>query len=646
MRTLLVTTLLLAACGSDDLDLATPDHCNPVGGTRCMTPWPSAVFEVDDSTTATGRRINVPAGTLPKNIDGIEFDPAPYNRHDGFSSSAPLIAAFETGIDGSNLVHYTNYAASITDASPTVLINMETGELVPHFAELDARVADDPAHQALFIRSAKMLAGGTRYVAAIRKTLKAPGGGELPIAEGFQALIDGTITTHPLLEKVRPRYLEIFAALEAHGIAKTDLVVAWDFTTASRASVRADLLDARTATLAMTGTNGSALDFTSTDMAQGDTRIARRIDGTFDAPLFLTNQTASLSTKLVRDADGKPMATGLYRIPFTAIIPTCALSASAPVPIMIYGHGLMGTGQQAASGGTRAASAEICAVAIGTDMRGMSEMDVPNIVTALNDGNQGHLVFDVLVQGMMNHIALVQIARGPMAQRLFTNNGASIVDPEKVYYYGISQGGIMGTTVCAIDPVIKRCVVQVGAINYSLLLERSRDWPRYRITLNGAYPNGLDVSLMLNLMQQEWDRTEPTAVADVITGEGFPNTPKKQVFMQVAIGDDEVSNVASEYQARTMDIPLVTPSPYIPYGMTTSAGPVPSGMILYDFGVGGTIPPANEAPPDNDVHSNIRNKKATTDMMKRFYESGEIVNLCTAPKGCDCTVAGACGAPI
>jgi hypothetical protein len=33
-------------------------------------------------------------------------------------------------------------------------------------------------------------------------------------------------------------------------------------------------------------------------------------------------------------------------------------------------------------------------------------------------------------------------------------------------------------------------------------------------------------------------------------------------------------------------------------------------------------------------------------MMKRFYETGEIVNLCTAPKGCDCTVAGACGADI
>ncbi len=651
MRTLLVSTLFLtavAACGGDDaLDLDTPDNCNPLGGSRCITPWPSAVYEVDDAATETGKRLGIPASTLPTNIDGILFDPTPLNRFDGFSSSAPMVTAFSTGVDDSNLVKHPNYPASLTAASPTVVIDMSTGELVPHFAELDVRGADTPASQALFLRTSKMLKGSTRYVVAIKKTLKAKGGGELPISDGFQALVDGTKTSHPLLEGVRPRYAEIFAALEAKGIAKPDLVVAWDFTTQSRSTVRADLLDARTVTLAMAGTDGATLNYTATDMAQGDTRIARRIDGTFDAPLFLSNEMATRSTTLLRDDGGKPRASGLYRVPFTAIIPQCALTALGPVPIMIYGHGLLGTGAQAASGGTRSAAAEICVIAIGTDMRGMAEMDVTNVVNALNDGNLGHLIFDVLIQGMMNHIALTQIARGPMTQRLFLDGTRQLADPSRVYYYGISQGGIMGTTVCAIDPVIKRCVVQVGAINYSFLLERSRDWPRYRTTLVGAYPDSLDVALMLSLMQQEWDRTEPTAVADVITGQGFPNTGPKQVFMQMAIADDEVSNLASEYQLRTMDIPVLTPSPYIPWDAKTSAGPAQSGMVIYDYGLGGTIPSTNEAPPDNDVHGNVRNKKATTDMMKRFYETGEIVQMCTAPgKGCDCTVANACGPAI
>ena len=101
-----------------------------------------------------------------------------------------------------------------------------------------------------------------------------------------------------------------------------------------------------------------------------------------------------------------------------------------------------------------------------------------------------------------------------VAETLFRKpGGEALVDPSKFYYYGISQGGIMGTTVCGIDPVIEKCVVQVGAINYSMMLERSRDWPTYRTTLIGAYPDPLDTSLIISLMQWEWDRTEPTVVA-------------------------------------------------------------------------------------------------------------------------------------
>jgi hypothetical protein len=243
---------------------------------------------------------------------------------------------------------------------------------------------------------------------------------------------------------------------------------------------------------------------------------------------------------------------------------------------------------------------------------------------------------------MINHVALAQIARGPMEQALFRDAGKPLVDPNKVFYYGISQGGIMGTTVCAIDPVIERCVLQVGAINYSLLLERSRDWPIYRTTLVGSYLDPLKISLIVNLMQQQWDRTEPTAVADAILTREIPGTPDKQVFMQIAIADDEVSNVASEYQARTMGIPVLTPSPYVPFGLEGTAEPARSGLVIYDFGLGATIPPTNEAPPDNDVHSNVRNKRQTIEMMRRFYENGEIVQLCTAPAGCDCP-AGGCG---
>jgi hypothetical protein len=461
MRTLLITSIVLTGCG--DKNLTTSDACNPLGGSACITPWPSALYETDDAKTETKRRLAIPKGALPRNFDGIEVSPDLYADQDGFSYAAPAIIAFDSGVDGSNLPDFKHIADSITDASPTVLINMKTGELVPHFAELDAREPDKVASQALYIRSAKMLDPATRYLVAIKKTLKAKDGSDLPISEGFQSILDGEKTNHELLEKVRGRYTDIFAALEAKGVQKEDLVVAWDFTTRSRANVQNDLFYARKTALEMMGTMGSALSYTiDKDEVPPDTRYARRIDGHFDSPLFLTNEgNFASTTTLTRDAQGRPMANGFYKAPFTAMVPQCAMTANTPVPVIEYGHGLLGEAiDQVPSGGPRAAGAEVCAIIIGTDMRGMSSQDVPNVALALNDGNQGHLVFDTLIQGMINHIALVQIARGPMAQTLFTKmNGTSLVDPERIYWYGISQGGIMGTTVCGIDPVIKRCVV-------------------------------------------------------------------------------------------------------------------------------------------------------------------------------------------
>jgi hypothetical protein len=641
---LILSVLFAAACGGKDL--STHDVCNPLGGSACVTPWPSSLYEKDDPSTETKRRLAIPKGALPRNFDNIEVNPEMYNDQDGFSYAAPAMIAFDTGVDGSKLMNASQIEMSVTAASPTVMIDMSTGELVHHFAELDAREPNKIASQALYIRQAQQLKPATRYAVAIKKTLKAKDGGELPISEGFQAILDGEETNHERLEAIRPRFKEIFAALEAKGISKEDLVVAWDFTTRSRANVQNDLYYAREAALAAMGTNAANLSFTvDSDTTPTDTRWARRIDGTYEVPMFLNMEGFGPGILLNRDSGGRPTPMGKYRAPFTAMVPQCALDATGPVPVIEYGHGLLGDAKgQVPSGGPRAAGLEICAILIGTDMRGMSAQDVPNVALALNDNNLSHLVFDVLIQGMINHVILVQLTKTKMAQELFVkpNGGPSLVDPERIYWYGISQGGIMGTTVCGIDPVIKRCVVQVNAINYSMMLERSLDWPTYRTTLIGAYDDPLVIALMLNLMQNEWDRTEPVVVADVITGEGFPGTPPKQVLMQVAIADDEVPNVASEFAMRTMNIPIITPSPHIPFGVEQAAT-ASSGAVWYDYGLADTIPLTNTPPPPNDVHSQIRNKQATVDMMKKFYAEGVITNACTAPNGCDCTVTGACG---
>ena len=165
--------LLFLASGCGDQSTQTSSYCNPLGGQSCLTPWPSSVYLVSDESTETGYALDIPQEALPKNINGIQLDPnLLLGKRDGFSPAAPIIMAFPEGISGDNLVHYSNYAQSLNDESPTLLINMNTGDRVAHFAELDMSATAKPDRQALYIRPAKRLEGNTRYAVVLRKSLK------------------------------------------------------------------------------------------------------------------------------------------------------------------------------------------------------------------------------------------------------------------------------------------------------------------------------------------------------------------------------------------------------------------------------------------------------------------------------------------
>ncbi|MEZ4365646.1 MAG: hypothetical protein R2939_05090 [Kofleriaceae bacterium] len=343
------------------------------------------------------------------------------------------------------------------------------------------------------------------------------------------------------------------------------------------------------------------------------------------------------------------MVLGTYRAPFTALVPACAYTSPAPVGVMIYGHGLMGTSAQAAGGSTRDVATTACVVVVGTDMRGMSEDDLSSVVITLNDLSKADLIMDVLVQGLVNHFALVEAARTTLASELFVVDddgpgGApprSLVDPSKVYYYGLSQGGIFGTTFMAYDPHVTRGVVGVGGGNYSTMLERSTDWPQYRGILVGAYPRSLDVQLAVGLMQQRWDLTEPSGVVDVALAGTALGVPAKQLLIHEALADNEVPNLATEWQARSMGVPLLTPSSVTPWGLTQAAAPLAAGasaLVIFDGGV--AAPPETNIPaPDTGAHYLTREQPASWRQIATFFATGEIVNECDG--ACTCAT-GAC----
>ena len=639
MQRRLVVLVVLAGCGGDDGGSATPAECNALGSTGCVLPWPSAVYERVDGASPTGFRLDLPLGALPVNFDGIEIDPTHINERTGFSPMSQILLTFPGGVDGSNLVSFDNIAASITDESPTVIVDMSTGERVAHFAEVDVNELDKPDEQVLYLRPAVRLAGNTRYAVAIRTSLRGKAG-PLPSPAGFRAMRDGGSSGHARLDKVRDRFPAMFAALEAAGIHKDDLVVAFDFDTADDDTLIADPLAARDAAMAVVG-NADGVAYTiKSDMVNPEAGIARiiRLE-------YVTPQIADLTGKgFHRGADGKVMVDGTTTTTASIVVPSCATAANK-AGIVIYGHGFFGGLDESTGGYIRTFAKLTCNVVVGGLWRGMSADDVADAVLALNDLNKMHGFGERIWQGMVDFMTLTKLAKGKLARELLVDGAAmSVVDPARTWYYGISQGHILGSTLFAYDPTLVRAVLGVGGANWGVMFERSNNWAAYSLPLKGAYGGVMSSIILQQVVEMGLELVDGATVAPQIRAGGVPGAaPNKQYLQYMSMGDCAVPNLASEYQARTLGFALLGPSVKTPYGFTAVPAPITGrGVFVIMNESPEPLPPAtNETfQYDNVAHENLRRRQATIDQIVRFTTIGEIENFCTG--ACDCK-AGNCG---
>ena len=156
-------TALLAACGSSrsvdngtgelpPLQDATLDDslqsamtqtelrgCDFLETSYCLFPWPNDFYTTADSSTDTGRRINLNLLGMPKNLAGMPLRPDEWNRNDGFSPGQMLVT-YVPGLDtaASGIGNVTDIEASLQADAPILIIDAETGERHPIWVEIDA----------------------------------------------------------------------------------------------------------------------------------------------------------------------------------------------------------------------------------------------------------------------------------------------------------------------------------------------------------------------------------------------------------------------------------------------------------------------------------------------------------------------------
>jgi hypothetical protein len=626
------------------LDAPNPDRCDPIDPRHCMLPFPSDFFSVDDPSTATGRRVNLVRESLPVNIQGVHVDPTEWNRNDGFSPGA-LIATFVPGldVDASGIPNVTDIGASLAQDSPIVLLDVDTGERKPYWGELDASVSAG-ADRMLLVRPAKNLEEGHRHVVALRR-LKDGAGNAIAPSDAFRAMRDRLRTDVPEFDARRDHFEEIFDLLDAAGVDREDLFLAWDFTVTSAESIAGRVLHMRDDAFARLGAAAPAFAVTKIE-ENPDDRLARIVQGTYEVPKYLAGD-GSPGNRMLFGADGLPRAEGTYTARFTCVVPRSALAGEGGVAVparpSLYGHGLLGSDEEVDAGNIRSMANEHNFVFCATKWLGMSEDDLANAAFILQDLGKFPSLADRGQQGMLNFLFLGRLMiheNGLVSDPAFQDAaGRGLIDRSALFYDGNSQGGIMGGALTAIATDFTRAVLGVPGMNYATLLQRSVDWVDYRVILDASYADEMERGLGLNLIQMLWDRVEANGYAHHLTDDPLPGTPAHTVLLHVAYGDWQVAMCTADVMARTADIPIHWPAvtegrlpdvePYWGIEHLTTYPWGGSVLVVWDSGTP-TPPIVNRAPSEGrDPHSDPRSYVVARAQKSEFLKvGGAVVDVC------------------
>jgi hypothetical protein len=605
--TLLVAGLAIAGCSGgsgDPLDAtgaagatgatgeaaATPG-CDPRDPAACLLPWPNDRFTVADPTTPTGVRLALPAEGAPANVDGVVMDLAAQNALDGFSpSTAALLFAPGVDLDRSGVATSDDIGASLDPDAPIRLSDLTTGERWPYWAELDAQAPE--GRQLLVIHPAIALTEGHRYEVEVVELVDA--GGE-PV--------------------------------------ELDLPLAWSFPIASAESLsgqlRAMVADA----------DGLVPDFAVTDT--DDSGEPRVVQGTFTVPNYLDND-GSPGGRLVVDDDGIPernVDNPTWDATFTCIIAT----SGGPKGTVVYGHGLLGSQAEVLSLAPITALGNLNACA--TDWVGMASEDVPNVGEILTDLSAFPSLADRLHHAQLAFVLLGRLVNDPSGfatdPAFQADTGGSLLAEDGAVFVGNSQGGILGGAASSVTNEWERVVLGVPGAGYNLLLPRSSNWPRFQEVFNPSYPDALERTLAIELIQLLWDRGENSGYAQHLTADTYPGINPKVVLLIEAFGDHQVANLSTEKLARTIGAE-VAPEP-LAAGRSTAVDPVwgvkrvssfpvrTSVLSVWDFGT--PAPPPVNLPPlspefGRDPHGAASSETAALLQAVTFLTTGEITDTC------------------
>jgi hypothetical protein len=514
---------------------ANPKGCDPIDPAQCLLPYPNDWLTRPDSTSATGRRLDLNPLAMPRNIAGKPVDPSAWNESDGFSAGSEILTVVpgmtkNSDLNASRLPTDLNIRRNAQSNLGVVLLDATTGKVWPTWTEVDQYTSEagvipsgttSPVQQDLIIHPAMNLLDGHRYIVALRH-LVTDNGTDAPQSAAFTTYVQDYLH-HNTGGDARARHMDqVFADLKEVGwnisTHPKDLFLAWDFTTASTQNVTGRLLAIRDAAFERLGETkaqidagrnvGQAPSFTVSSVtnftAAQNPNVAREITGTFSVPCYITptcsppekcSQISSASpvddcpspgefnypNPTDPDADPSQVPGQTYQAGYICVVGRAGFESQQTLRPVEYGHGLFGSDSEVRSSPQEEMANREGMMYCATNWFGFASADVPNAVLALSDLSLFPILVDRTEQGELNFLYLQRLMISP---RGFSTNAAFQYSTGKsfinlrdgVSYDGNSQGGIYGGTVCAVSIDVRRCALGVPGMDYPVLLPRSSDY--------------------------------------------------------------------------------------------------------------------------------------------------------------------------
>ena len=601
------------------------EFCDDVNPHHCMLPFPAPAFLVQDEATTTGYRLDIPGEAIPDSgsVESGEFHML--NRLDGYSPSTQIFTTFDVVPDITGLAGHNSIGESLSGDHETVLIDLATGEKLPHWVELDQRSQDDEP-TFVYVRTVRGLNHDASYGVAYRNLVDSDGNA-IEGSQAFVALRDGLSTDSEQIESQRNQYEGLFEALGEAGVERGELQAAWFFHTASTASTLQDMVAMRDDAEQRLGESGIGCNITEVIENYGeDNTTFRLLRGTVTTPQYM--ESDSPPSTMRRDSSGAPEFIEFREVVVTILIPQVLVDEGSTGLMTVLGHGFMGSGDGMVAGSGNSANMT-GRVMIGTDWKGWShDNDYDALTYSLINVEYFQHQQERHMQSIINNLAMIRTFTGVCSDiEWFHHEGSNLVDVSNVDYYGVSFGGLRGPALMAMVPEVDRGVLWVGGSSFTHQIERSTHYTSFDILFSEviAYPSRNDRGLMIAAMQSLWDSTDAETFLP-FHNEGLEGMvhPFEMLYI-TSMNDFQVSTLSCDRAVRTAGLGNLEASAWHPWGIEVDSGPLSGSGVAYFDGGFPAVPEGNLAGSldyHGQAHGALGGLPAAYNMAFDYLESG------------------------